>query len=54
MTYHKTLIYVALPLDAINAASAREEFNPFTKGHPRSIHRWRARRRLLPARTPRR
>lgn len=45
----KKLIEVALPLDAINAASAVEK-QPFTRRHPRSIHIWWARRPLSAAR----
>lgn len=45
----KKLIEVALPLDAINAASAAEK-QPFTRRHPRSIHIWWARRPLVAAR----
>ena len=41
----KKLIEVALPLDAINRG-ARQEKNPFLKGHPRSLHLWWARRPL--------
>ncbi|NQU14627.1 MAG: DUF1156 domain-containing protein [Desulfobacteraceae bacterium] len=44
MTYRKKLIEVALPLDAINKAMAREKGNPFIKGHPRNLHQWWARR----------
>ena len=44
MTYKKKLIEVALPLEAINAASASEKGNPFLKGHPRNLHQWWARR----------
>lgn len=44
MTYKKKLIEVALPLEAINAASATEKGNPFLKGHPRNLHQWWARR----------
>ena len=40
----KKLIEVALPLDAINKASAREKGNPFLRGHPRNLHQWWARR----------
>ena len=36
----KKLIEVALPLDAINAATVREKYNPFLKGHPRALHHW--------------
>jgi putative DNA methylase len=45
----KKLIEVALPLEAINAASALEK-SPFTRRHPRSIHVWWARRPLAAAR----
>ena len=34
----KKLIEVALPLDDINEAAAREKNNPFLAKHPRSIH----------------
>lgn len=50
MTYRKKLIEVALPLEAINEASAREKSNPFLKAHPRQIHLWWARRPLAAAR----
>lgn len=46
----KKLIEVALPLDAINVASAREKGNPFLKGHPRNLHQWWARRPVAAAR----
>lgn len=46
----KKLIEVALPLDAINAASAAEKGNPFLVGHPRNVHQWWARRPLASAR----
>jgi len=46
----KKLIEVALPLDAINSASALEKGNPFLKGHPRNLHQWWARRPLAAAR----
>jgi putative DNA methylase len=36
-TYRKKLIEVALPLDAINAASAREK--PIRHDHPSTIRR---------------
>lgn len=49
MTYRKKLIEVALPLEAINKASALEK-QPFTRNHPRSIHIWWARRPLAAAR----
>lgn len=45
----KKLIEVALPLDDINDACAKEG-NPFTPRHPRSLHIWWARRRLAAAR----
>ncbi|GAB6925926.1 DUF1156 domain-containing protein [Rhodococcus erythropolis] len=48
MTARK-LIEVALPLEAINRASAREK-EPFTKRHPRALHIWWARRPLTAAR----
>jgi len=46
----KKLIEVALPLEAINTASALEKGNPFLKGHPRNLHQWWARRPLAAAR----
>ena len=46
--YRKKLIEVALPLDAINAASAREK--SIRKGHPSTLHLWWARRPLAAAR----
>ncbi|HKC00456.1 MAG TPA: DUF1156 domain-containing protein [Terriglobales bacterium] len=49
MTSKKKLIEVALPLEAINAASALEK-QPFTRSHPRSMHIWWARRPLAAAR----
>ena len=48
MTYHKKLIEVALPLDAINKASAREK--SIRHGHPSTLHLWWARRPLAAAR----
>jgi putative DNA methylase len=45
----KKLIEVALPLDAINAASVAEK-QPFTKRHPRSLHIWWARRPFVATR----
>ncbi|MGB4803097.1 MAG: DUF1156 domain-containing protein, partial [Anaerolineae bacterium] len=48
MTYKKKLIEVALPLDAINAASAREK--SIRHGHPSTLHLWWARRPLAAAR----
>ena len=50
MTHRKKLIEVALPLEAINIASATEKGNPFLKGHPRNLHQWWARRPLAAAR----
>src|SRR6266487_2251824 len=48
MTYRKKLIEVALPLEAINKASAREK--SIRHGHPSSLHLWWARRPLSAAR----
>jgi putative DNA methylase len=48
MTYRKKLIEVALPLDAINKASAREK--SIRHGHPSTLHLWWARRPLATAR----
>jgi putative DNA methylase len=48
MTYKKKLIEVALPLDAINTASAREK--SIRHGHPSTLHLWWARRPLAAAR----
>lgn len=48
MTYKKKLIEVALPLEAINAASAREK--SIRHGHPSTLHLWWARRPLAAAR----
>ena len=44
----KKLIEVALPLDAINKASAREK--AIRHGHPSTLHLWWARRPLAAAR----
>src|SRR6266542_2653507 len=44
----KKLIEVALPLDAINEASAREK--SIRQGHPSTLHLWWARRPLATAR----
>ncbi len=44
----KKLIEVALPLDAINTASAKEK--AIRQGHPSSLHLWWARRPLAAAR----
>ena len=46
----KKLIEVALPLDAINAASAREKEKSIRHGHPSTLHLWWARRPLAAAR----
>jgi len=48
MKYNKKLIEVALPLEAINAASAREK--SIRHGHPSTLHLWWARRPLAAAR----
>ncbi|HEY3319877.1 MAG TPA: DUF1156 domain-containing protein [Planctomycetota bacterium] len=48
MTYPKKLIEVALPLEAINKASAREK--SIRHGHPSTLHLWWARRPLAAAR----
>lgn len=48
MTHRKKLIEVALPLDAINKASAREK--SIRHGHPSTLHLWWARRPLAAAR----
>ena len=47
-THRKKLIEVALPLDAINVASAREK--SIRHGHPSTLHLWWARRPLAAAR----
>ena len=47
-SYKKKLIEVALPLEAINKASAREK--SIRHGHPSSLHLWWARRPLAAAR----
>lgn len=44
----KKLIEVALPLDAINVAAAREK--SIRHGHPSALHVWWARRPLAAAR----
>ncbi len=46
--YKKKLIEVALPLDAINKAAAREK--SIRHGHPSTLHLWWARRPLAAAR----
>src|SRR5437867_5370848 len=48
MNSRKKLIEVALPLDAINKASAREK--SIRHGHPSTLHLWWARRPLAAAR----
>ena len=48
MKTNKKLIEVALPLDAINKASAREK--AIRHGHPSTLHLWWARRPLATAR----
>src|SRR5262249_30719786 len=47
-TMKKKLIEVALPLEAINKASAREKL--LNRGHPNTLHLWWARRPLAAAR----
>lgn len=48
MQQRKKLIEVALPLEAINKASAREK--SIRHGHPSTLHLWWARRPLAAAR----
>ena len=48
MSYKRKLIEVALPLQAISAASAREK--SIRHGHPSTLHLWWARRPLAAAR----
>src|SRR5688500_8760884 len=48
MPYRKKLIEVALPLEAINKAAAREK--SIRHGHPSTLHLWWARRPLAAAR----
>ena len=48
VVHRKKLIEVALPLEAINAASAREK--SIRHGHPSTLHLWWARRPLAAAR----
>jgi len=48
MSYKKKLIEVAIPLEAINAASAREK--SIRHGHPSTLHLWWARRPLAACR----
>ena len=47
-SYKKKLIEVAIPLEAINAASAREK--SIRHGHPSTLHLWWARRPLATCR----
>ena len=47
-TYKKKLIEVAMPLEAINAASSREK--SIRHGHPSTLHLWWARRPLATCR----
>jgi putative DNA methylase len=49
MPTKRKLIEVALPLEAINEASAIEK-QPFTRDHPRALHLWWARRPLAACR----
>src|SRR5579871_2425178 len=46
--YRKKLIEVAIPLEAINKASAREK--SIRHGHPSTLHLWWARRPLAACR----
>ena len=48
LNYKKKLIEVAIPLEAINAASAREK--SIRHGHPSTLHLWWARRPLAACR----
>ncbi len=48
MTYHKKLIEVALPLEAINKESAREK--SIRHGHPSTLHLWWSRKPLATCR----
>src|SRR6267143_3992834 len=48
MSHKKKLIEVALPLDAINAASVRESY--IYRGNPSALHKWWAQRPLAAAR----
>jgi adenine-specific DNA methylase len=48
MTQRKKLIEVALPLEAINVASAREK--SIRHGHPSTLHLWWSRKPLATAR----
>src|ERR671925_2113753 len=48
MIHRKKLIEVSIPLEAINAASAREK--SIRHGHPSTLHLWWARRPLAACR----
>lgn len=48
MSYRKKLIEVALPLDAINKASAKEK--SIRQGHPSTFHLWWSRKPLAACR----
>jgi putative DNA methylase len=48
MVQRKRLIEISIPLDAINAASAREK--SIRQGHPSTLHLWWARRPLAACR----
>jgi putative DNA methylase len=48
MTYHKKLIEVAMPLEAINKASIREK--SIRHGHPSTLHLWWSRKPLATCR----
>ncbi|GCE27565.1 hypothetical protein KDA_30490 [Dictyobacter alpinus] len=48
MTYHKKLIEVSLPLEAINEEAGREK--SIRHGHPSTLHLWWARRPLATCR----
>src|SRR2546427_1780144 len=48
MPYRKKLIEVALPLEAINKASAREK--SIRHGHPSTLHLWWSRKPLATCR----
>ena len=48
MKLRKKLIEVALPLESINVASAREK--SIRHGHPSTLHLWWARRPIAAAR----
>src|SRR5438477_11256432 len=48
MSAHRKLIEVALPLEAINKASVRENY--IYRGNPSALHKWWAQRPLAAAR----